>query len=360
MHRIEEHNASLRERAAAIPAAIRGTLSVDEFCELPAEADIDGKIQAAERSLAAAAEQDTIRNSPGFDLLELPPFDTAGIEGILQLDLPGIEAAAEAGVRAHLAGLGPGGEAWVADGMRRVARAGENDETCPFCEQGLAESAIISHYRVYFGEGYARLGRQTAQGLADLNQIHPPALAARLERALRVANERRQFWSRYCDVPEVNLDSDALLREWQASRDGISAALEAKRAAPLERVEIRPQVQTAIARFHGLREGLVALNEQLQAANDLIKTAKEQAAGNQMEAAVRLARLRAVKERFSAQVAPLCDEYMREKAAKGETEALRNRRGTTWNITEPKFSRHIRRPSTSISHISTRATGLTA
>lgn len=61
--RIEEHNAALRTKAAAIPVSERGPLSVDEFCALPARADINQVIQATERALAAAREQDLVRNT---------------------------------------------------------------------------------------------------------------------------------------------------------------------------------------------------------------------------------------------------------------------------------------------------------
>jgi hypothetical protein len=28
-------------------------------------------------------------------------------------------------------------------------------------------------------------------------------------------NERRQFWSRFCDVPEIAVDTAAIVRDWQ-------------------------------------------------------------------------------------------------------------------------------------------------
>jgi len=49
VQQIEEHISDLRMRAAAIPIAIRGTFSVDDFCSLPASAEIDRDIQITER-----------------------------------------------------------------------------------------------------------------------------------------------------------------------------------------------------------------------------------------------------------------------------------------------------------------------
>jgi hypothetical protein len=51
--KVEEHNRTLRIKEAAIPAAERGTLTVDAFCALSENVNIDAEIQTAERNLAA-------------------------------------------------------------------------------------------------------------------------------------------------------------------------------------------------------------------------------------------------------------------------------------------------------------------
>ncbi len=108
--RIEEHNRTLRTKAEAIPAAVRGSFSVDAFCALKERADIDTAIQDAERNLAAAQSADAVRKQMGFEPLSLPEFDTAGLIALLQRDLPNLEASAAARVQVHLNSLGAGGE----------------------------------------------------------------------------------------------------------------------------------------------------------------------------------------------------------------------------------------------------------
>ncbi len=136
IRRIEEHNVALRERAAAILAAARGGLSADDICALPIHLDVDAAIEATERNLAAARERDAVRTAPLFDVLSLPSFDTATIDRILGEDLPALDAAAAAQVQGHLAGLGPGGEDWVGEGIRRlVPPAAGTTGDCPFCRK---------------------------------------------------------------------------------------------------------------------------------------------------------------------------------------------------------------------------------
>ena len=43
--KIEEHNRTLRSKSDAIPAAVRGSFSVDAFCALPERSNIDTTIQ---------------------------------------------------------------------------------------------------------------------------------------------------------------------------------------------------------------------------------------------------------------------------------------------------------------------------
>lgn len=66
---IEQHNRTLKERTDAIPAAMRGALTADAFCALQADARVDGKIEEAERQLAAARAADAVQRQEAFQLV---------------------------------------------------------------------------------------------------------------------------------------------------------------------------------------------------------------------------------------------------------------------------------------------------
>lgn len=266
---IQTHNTALRAKERAIPAADRGPFSVDDFCALPVRPDINQAIQEAERALAAARDQDAIRTTPPFALLSLPAFDLAGIERILVQDLPALDAATFARVQTHLAGLGQGGEPWVADGMRRI-RQGHGSAatgTCPFCAQDLQGSPVIQHYRAYFSDAYAALKRTVSDTLGPVNRAHGGDVPAGFERAVRVAVERRQFWSRFCEVAEVTLDTAAIVRDWRAAREAVIAQLAAKQTAPLERIELSDEARAGVATYEAHHNTIATLNQRLQEAN---------------------------------------------------------------------------------------------
>jgi hypothetical protein len=109
--KIEEHNRTLRSKSDAIPAAVRGSFSVDAFCALPERSNIDTAIQEAERNLAAARSADAVRQQAGFDSISLPAFGTDAISALLQSGLAELDASAAARVQAHLSSLGTEGEA---------------------------------------------------------------------------------------------------------------------------------------------------------------------------------------------------------------------------------------------------------
>jgi hypothetical protein len=79
---IEDHNRALRTRADAIPANIRGGLSIDDFCALPARPDLEDAIREAERALVAANKQETIRAAQEFEPVATCPARAVNIGSV--------------------------------------------------------------------------------------------------------------------------------------------------------------------------------------------------------------------------------------------------------------------------------------
>ena len=324
---IEAHNRELRARAGAIPAADRGPFTVDEFCALPQRPGVDEAIEETERALAAAEEQDAIRTTASFESLGLPAIDLAAIGEVLQQDLPALDAATLARVQEHLARLGQGGEGWVSDGMHYILQdADETDgATCPFCAQDLQSSPVIHHYRAYFSDAYAGLKRAVRDAAGEIDRTHGGDLPAAFERAVRIVVERRQFWSRFCDVPAVTLDTAAIVRDWRAAREASVAQLRAKEAAPLDRMQVSDETRAHVATYEEHRDVVSTISERFLEANLAIDVAKERAATADTQIfAQDLARLRAARARHEPGTAVLCEEYVTEREAKRQTEQRRD------------------------------------
>lgn len=332
--RIEEHNRALTLKGNAIPAAARGGLNVDNFCALPADPDIEASIATAERNLAAARSADAIRQQAPFLPFTLPAFDVDGMGALLARTLPDLEVDAAAQVRAHLRRLGKGGEGWVGDGMTRIAGAseGRDHEVCPFCAQNLDASPLIAHYQAYFGQAYDGLKSSIIEAGQGIHITHGGDVPAAFERAVRIAVQGRTFWNAFTDVPEVEIDTAAVLRAWSTARDAVLTVLRAKAASPLEAMTLSGETLALIRDYDERRADVAALSGALQARNTQIAVVKEQAANADVAArAADLARLQSVRARHSNPVSGLCADYLAEKADKKATEDLRTQARTALN-----------------------------
>ena len=215
VEKIENHNRELKAKEGFIPVSTMGGLSIDEFCALPARSDIDEAIQKTELDLAAAQQQDAIQSTANFDSFNLPEFDLTAIDEVLQMDLDSLESVAYERVKEHLIGLGQDGETWISDGMRLIKGTGGGAlvSICPFCAQSLEGSSLIQHYQAYFSAAYADMKQTITNLLEDTGTIHSESVQAEFEQKLRIVGERRQFWTRFCEVKEFTIDTSEIFRD---------------------------------------------------------------------------------------------------------------------------------------------------
>jgi wobble nucleotide-excising tRNase len=322
---IEQHNRDLRLKEAAIPASQRAGMTVDAFCALPADEGIDARIQDAERDLSAAKAAETIRQRDTFLPLLLPGFDLAAVCEVLARTLPDVHAETAMRVRVHLQQLGGGSEEWIGDGMSRIAGEGHDPNACPFCAQGLAGSPLIRHYEVYFSDAYNGLKSAITKISQDIAADHSGEVQTAFERAVRVALQNNEFWGGFMDVPNIDVDAAAILRNWTMARDAVLTVLRAKAAAPLEAMILSPEAIAAFENFARDRQAILHLSATLNDCNAQINLIKGRAAAaNGTELAANLVRLQAIKVRHSAPLNAACDVYVAEREAKVASERQRN------------------------------------
>jgi wobble nucleotide-excising tRNase len=189
----------------------------------------------------------------------------------------------------------------------------------------MTGSPVFTHYRAYFSAAYTDLKHRIAEVLTELNRVQGGDVPVVFERTVRVAIERRQFWSRFCEVPNVVVDTATFVRDWRAVREIVASMLDRKQAAPLERMDIPAEVRVLVDIYEANRTIIANLNQQLQNANKVIETVKNQAnTANSAALVADLARLKAIKARHTPKITVLCEDYMRECAAKAVTAELRD------------------------------------
>lgn len=313
---IRTHNTELRDKANAIPIAERHGLSVDDFCGLAARSDIDQAIKEAEQRLAALQNANAVQSTPEFSAFGLPALDFTTISVLLSRTVADLDKQAADTVKAQLTSLGDGAEEWVASGMRF-----QKDETCPFCKQSLRNSAIFTHYRNFFGQAYAQLQRDLAAAQRQVETALSGDALAGFQRQVQAAQQRRQFWIQFAEIPDVGTDTTVVANAWQHARDAVLAAIGAKRADPLTAVALGPDSLAKIQAYESLVTTIMSASDALIAANIDVKRVKESVKGGSTNTAeADLKRLRATKARHAAANVALCQAYLDEKAAKQATE----------------------------------------
>ena len=321
--RVVEHNTAIAEKGKAIPVKELFGLQIDEYCTLTELPDLDENIAATERSLKAANDQESIKDKPFFASVELPSFDTEAIRDILSKDLPDLDKLAEAQVQAHIQTLGDGGESWIADGMERLTQ--HDDSMCPFCGQDVEAIDLITHYQAYFGKEYARLKHTISELINEISRNHTDGKQAEFERSISALTQSQQFWSNYCEVPAIEVDTGAIMDDWNAVRKALIQQLKAKQSAPLEPQNLTQPTLDALNVYDVRRQDIAAMNETMLKINETIHRVKQQAEVadiGQIEDSLNW--LKATKSRFREDIAPLCNAYLTEQEAKILTENARD------------------------------------
>ncbi len=293
---------------------------------MPSNPDIDRAIEAAERQLAAARDADAVRTHAAFLPFQLPELDLTEVEEVLQRDLPNLQNEAVEQVKAHLAQLGPNGESWVGDGMTKIRTASEGREkdVCPFCAQDLDGSPLIRHYEAYFSQAYADFRLAIENRGTAISTAHGGDVPAAFERAIRVAIQTQEFWTRFTNIPAIDMDTAAIARAWNKAREAVLQPLRNKLGAPLDRMNLSDKAKDAVAEFDRWRGKVKALSDRLQMHNRDIAVVKEQSAVAEVAALVRdVDHLKATKARHAEPHATRCGAYLHERTAKLNTETLR-------------------------------------
>lgn len=310
----------IREKEVQFTPEIRGSFSIDEFCALPEVLDIDTAIEDAERRVAALQESDAVRSTPTFESLMLPGIDVSSIEELLSRGIPELDATALAAVHEHLSSLGQSSEAWVSQGVEYLEEP-RISGFCPFCGQDLGASALIDHYRAYFGQAYSDHKRDIAETHSALVHDLGGDSIADFQRKLEAVRDHHRFWGRFIEMPNFDLDSDRIARVWQDARDVLISLLDQKASSPLESIDLDEDARSKLDTYATTSEHVNSVSQALQDRNTNITQLKTETLEGDLSAAkADLNRLIATKSRFSNEVQQLCSEYLAAKQAKERAE----------------------------------------
>lgn len=318
---IAAHNTTIRERTAELPGESLHGLDIDTFCALQPLDDIDLKIEEARRSVSVLSDTEPIRNASHFRVFGLPRIDLDEVRNVLALSLDELEQTALEAVQTHVSSLGSGSENWLSEGER--LRAGS--PSCPFCAQDISGSHLVNHYRAYFSAAYdSHLNKITSLRSTLRSTLSGDSLAT-FGREFQSARDNAAFWSRFIEVPEVELDTEAIAGAWSTLRDALDQALALKQARPLDALHMESAVTNAHELFSTLASGVRTASNNLLECHTAIDAAKEEAGHGSLSAArSQLNRLLVTKERFTPEVDAVCTALQEAKSQKVAAETRKD------------------------------------
>lgn len=328
IEQIEEHNRNLHGLSSLFPEDSRHGYSVDDYCSLPNEDDIDIKITAAERNLVAAQNAAEISIAALLTPIQLPELNQSAYTDLLASSLDTLDSTALQLVKDHFGKYSHSPEQWISQGMSYLQSDPviNDDDTCPFCSQSLEGSNILQHYRAYFGAEYKQLIKGISEASIQLNTHSGEEELIAFERAIRSYNENRLYWSKFTDVPEIQFESESVVRSWKNLRDMIQSKLMIKQASPLDIVTLTEDELLLFSDYGANRHKIDEHNQLVAQTNVEINAIKQRTEGANISPLNRdLNRLKAIKSRFSSEVSQACEKYQQEKTNKLSTESLRDR-----------------------------------
>ncbi len=319
--KIDKHNAELRRKADLIPRETIGRLTVDEFCELKDQPEIDEAIMAEERRHNALKNAEEVRAKSFFSEISLPSIDVDNITKILSKSLSDLDSRALSKIKEHLNKIGEGGENWIEQGMHRIYEDQSKELICPFCVQNLKNSSLIELYKVYFSEAYSDLMHDIDNSIAIIKKdFGGDAIAGFQEKIMKMEN-LYHFWAPMCEMPKIEIDSAEMVKAWQEARKVILDKLTRKKASPLDRIELDKEGREKVKAWQDYADSVEGNTRELLKMNTAIRHIKEEASSGNIEEVIRkLDRLNATKRRYSPDIVPLCDDHIKEKEEKKQTE----------------------------------------
>lgn len=319
---IEQHNSSLRQKRAEIPVAVRGNLSVEDFCALPVLNNADQEISSLEQALIATQQKEQLIKTEEFSTVPIFTFDIDALRSILAENISTLDGKAITAVTEHFEHLGEGSEVWVSQGLSFVTNTLTD---CPFCGQTLNGSPLIDHYRSYFSAAYNDLKNRIADYISQINDSQEESKIADFERSIRTQSERATYWSKFLDVPSIIIDTEAVTRNWIATRSMVLNLLAQKQMAPLETISLPVTLVEGLETHQNHSRSISDLNQSLREANEQVGAIKRQVTSanlDQLQAQLERARLQ--QKRYEPSVAPVCDSFMTELAQKRGAEQRRD------------------------------------
>jgi wobble nucleotide-excising tRNase len=297
----------LNDKKNAVLGLIPGPVPFESFLALEADPEIEGKIGAASRKIAALEQASGLMAKPLLSHINIPVFPD-GLPTLLGKTIGDLAGDAEAAVREHMSrNMQQGDEPWLVRGLEL-----KKDDHCPFCAKSLAGSELLAAFETRFSDAYQELRTEIEQWSTSIKSFADHETALALQQAADGNARLFNDWKAYVPVPdEPAIDVEKVYSALNTLREEGITALERKTRSPLETVEVGEAFLEASRSVAEMEKRLDGYNRSVERVNDVICRKREEAErGDLEEAGNELAWLQAARIRHEPDAKRMCAEYL--------------------------------------------------
>lgn len=292
------------------------------FLTLTDKQDIDDLIQKQQKRLETIQVAATIASKPILPLQEIPIL-SGDLEVTLNKTMENLEQDAEDLVTAHLATHNMDlskDSRWIEYGLQH------SEEYCPFCGTSIEGVQLIKMYRAVLGESYKALHEELTSLRSRINNEFGDIALAQIEAFESQLANGVEYWQQYCDLALEQLTYPSNVKEALIGlKTSMNSLLEVKSKSLFKVVKTDDDFQMAKDQYYILRSSFDSLNAQIEIANSLISSKKEEAANANLQLATNeLNTLKSVQLRFRPDIAALCADYNSAVINKDSCELQKN------------------------------------
>lgn len=295
---------------------------LQDFIDLPPQADLDEAIAQATRELSAARNAQEVMNRPDLSRYPLPDTPRA-VLGVLEVSVDGISEEAERRVRLHFREhLDERGEAWVRQGLGYT-----EGESCPFCGQSLDGVDLVEDFRLYFSEAYREHIVAIQRAVNEVERHFDQQALGEVQRVHLENHGRIESWRELLDLSDVAVDLAGVQSAWRDVRNRVVELLRSKLANPSNPVQVTEELEAALQDYESVRDAVQEVNTRISEANERIARFKQStAAADQSDLEAELRRLRNTQIRHSTDLVVQVEKLLELREKKRRTDEAKEER----------------------------------
>lgn len=274
-------------------------ITLAQFEQLAQVSDIDTKIADLQKRLGAANNVAAIQAKPVPKELSEPSFDIDGFFTGLGLSLEDVHADAEKTVKQHIAKLGgKGAESWLSQGQQLC-----NGEACPFCDQDISTSDLVSAYQTHFNTAYGDLKTKVAALQSAVTTGTSENIIDSFAQNVGVAVAQATAWSEHALTTAISFDVEAARAALAAFREFVADLARRKGAAPAEPLGSAEEKAKGIALWSRILVPVRSANAAIKTAEELISACKAKLSSDSVpQLQLQIQQLQATKRRYDTKV----------------------------------------------------------